>query len=451
MARYLIVGNGVTGMRAAEMLRRRRDDAEITVVTEEAYPFYRRPQLADFASGSVGEARLWGKRKEFYQEQRLDVRLSSRVAGVDVAAQKVTFGDGTTLSYDAMLVATGRRLSAGGLQGGDLAGINCFKTLDEARAIRGLDGAGKTGLVYGNGLVALEMVRALTGAGFKTTYYVPTERLWPAVLDQDAAEIAAGRVRASGAELVLGAAVEAVEGRDGRAVGLVLAGGERALADVVGVCAEYTPAVDFLPEEGFGFKVDARFATPWQGIYAAGDVTVGSAKNYFNWLRSWRQGAAAGAALAGDAVEGGSEIDVLNMQVLGLSLVALGQTVAAYRSGLSEMRGDYPVGEFYKKLIFDRDEVLVGALLLGSIAEAGVLEEAIQRGLRKDQLPSGLLHQMFDLTYRTAYQGVQCPVCKHEIQLARGAREGDLVTCPVCGTDLTLQQGDVGFRARVPK
>ncbi|MCZ7662469.1 MAG: NAD(P)/FAD-dependent oxidoreductase [Thermoleophilia bacterium] len=304
MARYLIVGNGVTGMRAAEMLRRRRDDAEITVVTEEAYPFYRRPQLADFASGSVGEARLWGKRKEFYQEQRLDVRLSSRVAGVDVAAQKVTFGDGTTLSYDAMLVATGRRLSAGGLQGGDLAGINCFKTLDEARAIRGLDGAGQTGLVYGNGLVALEMVRALTGAGFKTTYLVPTERLWPEVLDQDAAEIAAARVRASGAELVLGAAVEAVEGRDGRAVGLVLAGGDKVLADVVGVCAEYTPAVDFLPEEGFGFKVDARFATPWQGIYAAGDVTVGSAKNYFNWLRSWRQGAAAGAALAGDAVEG---------------------------------------------------------------------------------------------------------------------------------------------------
>ncbi|MCL5942283.1 MAG: FAD-dependent oxidoreductase [Actinobacteria bacterium] len=451
MARYLIVGNGVTGMRAAEVLRRCMHDAEITLVTEEAHPFYRRPQLADYAAGAVGEARLWGKRKEYYAEQRFDLRLSSRVVGVDTTARKAMLADGSALAYDALLVASGRRLSAGSLAGADLAGINCFKTLDEARAIRELQGSGKRGVVYGNGLVALELVRALTGAGFTTTYYVPTERLWPAVLDEDAAEIAASRVRASGAELVLGARVEAVEGRGGRAAGLVLAGGETVSADVVGVCTEYTPAVDFLPDGGFGFKVDAGFATPWDGIYAAGDVTVAASKHYFNWLRSWRQGAAVGAVLAGEEGEVRPEIDVLNMQVLGLSLVVVGQTVTTHRSGYSEMRGDYPYGEFYKKLVFDPEGVLVGALLLGNVAEAGALEEAIRAGRRKDELAPSLLHQMFDVTYRTSYLGVQCPVCRHEIQLARGAHPGDLLTCPVCGTELTLQQGDVGLRARVAK
>jgi NAD(P)H-nitrite reductase large subunit len=62
MGRYVIVGNGVAGTRAAEVLRRTDADAAITLVTEEAYPFYRRPQLADFAAGQAGEVRLWANR-----------------------------------------------------------------------------------------------------------------------------------------------------------------------------------------------------------------------------------------------------------------------------------------------------------------------------------------------------------------------------------------------------
>lgn len=450
MAKYVVVGNGVTGMRAAEVVRRQDQAADVVILTEEPYPFYRRPQLADFASGAVGEARLWAKKAGYFEEQRLDLRVSTTVVDVDVDGHSVRLADGGAVPYDKLLVATGRRVTAGDVRGGDLAGINHFKTLDEARAVREVDGAGKTGIVYGNGLVALELVRALTSAGFATTYLVPSDRLWPEVLDEDAAEIAAGRVRSAGAELVFGAALEAVDGDAGRAVGLLLKGGEHLHADVVGLCAEYAPALEFLPEAGAGLVVGANYTTPWADVYAAGDVTVGPDKRYFNWMRSWRQGADAGAVLAGDGVAAeSSPIDVLNMQVMGLSLVALGRTVVAYRSGDTEMRGDYPYGEFHKKLVFAPDDTLVGGLLLGNIAEAGALEEAIRAGTKKADLPAGLLHQMFDVTYTAAFKGVQCPVCRHEIQLARGAAAGDLITCPVCGTDFDLAEGAVGFKARL--
>lgn len=452
MAKFVIVGNGVTGMRAAEAVRRQDDAADVVILTEEAYPFYRRPQLADFASGAVGEARLWAKKKGFFEEQRLDLRLSAKAVDVDVEGHTVQLADGASVPYDRLLVATGRRVTSGDLRGGDLAGINHFKTLDEARAVRDLDGSNKTGVVYGNGLVALELVRALTAAGFSTTYLVPSERLWPEVLDEDAAEIAASRVRAAGAELVFGAELEAVDGDGGRAVGLLLKGGEHLHADVIGVCSEYTPALEFLPEAGSGLAVGPGYTTPWPDVYAAGDVTVGPDKRYFNWMRSWRQGAAVGAVMAGDGVASEpGPVDVLNMQVLGLSLVALGRTVVAYRSGDTEMRGDYPYGEFHKKLVFSADDTLIGALLLGNIAEAGALEEAIRGGVKKADLPADLLHQMFDVTYAAAYAGVQCPVCRHEIQLAGGAAAGDLITCPVCGTDLDLERGAVSFKARLAR
>jgi NAD(P)H-nitrite reductase len=448
MAGFVIVGNGVTGIRAAEVLRRRVDDADITILAEEPYPFYRRPQLADFATGVVGEARLWAKKPAFYEENRLNVRLGSRAVALDPDAHAVTLADGAPLTYDKLLVASGRRVGVGALKGSDLAGVNHFKTLDEARAIRDLEGAGKTGVVYGDGLVALELVRALTTAGFTTTYLVPEERLWPEVLDEEAAAIIAGRVKAAGAEVVTGAKVEAVEDRQGRAAGLVLAGGKTYSADIVGVCAGYRPAVEFLPDGGRGFKVDAGFATPWEDVYAAGDVTVDPARSYFNWLRSWRHGAEAGVVLAGGEADLPAEVNLLNMAALGLSLVAMGRTVVPYRSTDREMVGDYPVGEFYKKLVFDTNDVLVGGLLVGSVAEAGALEEALRARTKKADMDPALLHQMFDVTYRTGFQGVQCPVCRHEIQLSPGAAAGDLVTCPVCGTDLVLAQGEVGLVAR---
>src|SRR5664279_6624974 len=50
MGRYVILGNGVAGTRAAEMLRDLDQDAEIVVVTEEVHPFYRRPLLVDYVT-----------------------------------------------------------------------------------------------------------------------------------------------------------------------------------------------------------------------------------------------------------------------------------------------------------------------------------------------------------------------------------------------------------------
>src|ERR1035437_9235725 len=115
------------------------------------------------------------------------------------------------------------------------------------------------------------------------------------------------------------------------------------------------------------------------------------------------------------------------------------------------MRGDYPYAEFYKKLVFDPDDVLVGALLVGNVAEAAALEQAIRAKTRREGIDEALLHQMFDVTYRAPFAGVQCPVCRHEFPVAGDAKEGDLVGCPVCGMEFTLAGGPQGFVARAAK
>ena len=61
MISYAIVGNGVAGLRAAELIRKNDRYEKITLLSDEPYPFYYRPQLADFIGGSAKESSLGSK------------------------------------------------------------------------------------------------------------------------------------------------------------------------------------------------------------------------------------------------------------------------------------------------------------------------------------------------------------------------------------------------------
>ncbi len=48
---YVIVGNGIAGVTAAETLRAEDSSVDITVIADHPYPVYNRPALKDFLAG----------------------------------------------------------------------------------------------------------------------------------------------------------------------------------------------------------------------------------------------------------------------------------------------------------------------------------------------------------------------------------------------------------------
>lgn len=449
----VVVGGGVAGMRAAERLKDRRPDAEVVVLSEEQLPFYRRPQLGDVAAGRLPETAIYAHPAAYYRSKGIDVRLGSLVTAVDPEACTVRTKDGALLHYDGLVVASGRRARPG-IPGSDLPGVVSFTTVDEARQVLSLP-AGAEVVVHGDTIPALELVRAAAARGMAVTYLLSGQGVWPEVLDADGQQIAANRLLAAGVKVVTEATPVAVVERSGRAGGVRLAGGRTQDAALVGLCGRFEPAVDFLPEAGMGLQVAADLSTAWPQVVAAGDACAGGG---FNWLRSWRQGEqAADTLLTGPALAGSAgaepaglasdQVHVLNTQIMGVSLVSVGKTVAAYRSGYAEVKSEV-FGDFYKKLVFDPDDRLAGALLLGNVAEAGALEAAVRARTERTQLDASLLEQLFEPTYAPRFMGVQCPVCRHEMQLEPGAKAGDRVTCPICGVEFTLVQGPQGLIAR---
>lgn len=445
MSRYLIIGGGVAGTRAAQTIRANVPAAEIIMVSREDHPFYRRPQLGEYAAGRLAEAALMARNPSFWEKKRINLRLNTEVVAVEPSASMVRMLDGSTLEYDHLIVATGREPNCEGVDGSDLPGVISFQTLQEAAQLRVLQGGDGRVVVYGDSLPALQMVQAAATSGLDITYLVAGERILPGVLDEDASQILDGRLHAAGVKVVKGADVRSIEKKAGRAAAVKLSSGQVYPADLVGACAAYRPVTAALPVAEGGLRVAEDLSTPWPHVWVAGDV-VGD-EPPFNWLRAWRQGENVGLAACGaqDSVRSGrSSVHVLNCQLMGLSVVAIGQTVVPYRSGPSEVRTEV-IGEFYKKLVFAPDDRLIGAILVGNVAEAGELEEAVGIGSSRSDLDPALMKQLFEPTYRPRFIGVQCPVCRHEIQLEPDAQVGDRVTCPICGVDFKLVEGAQGF------
>src|SRR5438046_7562925 len=101
---YVIIGNGIAGVTAAEILHNEDAAARITVIADDPFPVYYRPALKDYLAGRVREDKLWARPGSFYQDQRIRF-LSDRVVGVQVGQHVVQLQSGQQVGYARLLLA----------------------------------------------------------------------------------------------------------------------------------------------------------------------------------------------------------------------------------------------------------------------------------------------------------------------------------------------------------
>ncbi len=457
MARYLIVGGGVAGVRAAETIRKRAARDSITIVADEQDGFYYRPQLADFAGGTVGEQRLKAKPKDFFESNDIRLLLGRKAAALRPSEHRVELDDGASERYDRLLIATGASPRRAQVPGAELEGVQYLQTLADARALAADAQRAKQAVVVGENSIGLEIARALLARGVKVRYLVRGERFWPQMLDADAGQMVEQHLQGRGIELMPQRELRAILGTAGKVDRVVTSADEVIPADIVGLSLGLQPnsalAAQAGIEVGQGILVDDRLATSAADVFAAGDVTQapeltsGERVQSFGWLKAWRQGQVAGENMAGSwpPPAGGSasvadHISTLQVQILDLDFLAMGQSNPPPGVGLRKESAVFPDVGVYKSLV-RRNGTLVGAAFLGNVAEAAIIEQLIRSRADISRLDPAIHKQMFDeFSLRSVVVGVLCPVCKLAVPLSAGAKEGDVVTCPVCGVDLRLER-----------
>ena len=104
--RYVIIGNGVAGITAAETIRQYDQEAGITLIGDESAVPYCRPMISLVLEGANAPEKLPIRGSRFYDELNIQAVLGNRVTGIDVEKRTVAVG-GSSCGFDRLLIATG--------------------------------------------------------------------------------------------------------------------------------------------------------------------------------------------------------------------------------------------------------------------------------------------------------------------------------------------------------
>ena len=253
----VIVGGGLAAVRIVEQLRKSEYSGPITVVSDEEHPPYDRPPLSKeiLQNEDTGLADVALKPVDFYADNDITLRLGSAATSLDTAARTVTLGDGTELSYDDLIIATGlvpKRIPS--LP--DLAGIRVLRTIGESLALRQHAARASRAVVIGAGFIGCEVAASLRKLGVAVVLVEPQPAPLAGVLGEPIGQLIARVHRAEGVDVRTGVGVAEVRGDD-HVRQVVLGDGSEIDADLVIIS---TPSM-FLGPAGkkLSSKLQAKF------------------------------------------------------------------------------------------------------------------------------------------------------------------------------------------------
>ncbi len=415
---YLIIGNGIAGVTAAEILRSEDTTSSITIVADDPFPVYYRPALKDYLGGRVNEEKLWARPSTFYQEQRIRF-VPGRVMGINTAQSFVQLHNGQQLGYHKLLLANGarpRRLSCPGL---DLAGVSTLRTVADYREImRRLDGA-KRIVVCGSGTLALESAETLNHRGYRVIHLLRQHILWSEVLDPIASDLVLQEERRDGIDVRIEEEIAEMVGRKGQVTAVITTSGAHIPCDMVLIAIGIEPLTGFIQASGIacghGVKVDKGMRTNVQNIYAAGDViettdaTTGRTRVIGQWYPAIQQARTAAYSML-DLLDPHSTTfpgsNYYNATFLyGLDFVSVGVTAKLPNNhSYQEIVAD-PQPRNYRKVILNQG-IPLGALFLGDRKNALAFKRAIDHRVDLSPIANYLFADGFNLDEWLDRQGV---------------------------------------------
>ncbi|MDI5961470.1 NAD(P)/FAD-dependent oxidoreductase [Streptantibioticus silvisoli] len=316
---YLIVGAGLAGAKAAETLRAEGFTGRVILIGDERdHPYERPPLSKGYLLGQDDRDSVFVHETAWYAEHDVELHLGQPVTTLDRAAKTVTLGDGTPLSYDKLLLATGAEPRRLDIPGTDLVGVHHLRRLAHAERLRAvLASLGRENghlVVAGAGWIGLEVAAAARSYGAEVTVVEPAPTPLHAALGPELGAVFADLHREHGVRFAFGTRLTAIEGQDG----LVLAartddGDEHPCHDVLAaigaaprVALAESAGLALVPAaEGGGIAVDAGLRTSDPDIFAAGDCAaarhplLGIRLRVEHWSNALDGGAAAARAMLG--------------------------------------------------------------------------------------------------------------------------------------------------------
>ncbi|MBY2905617.1 NAD(P)/FAD-dependent oxidoreductase [Rhizobium leguminosarum] len=308
MVHYVILGAGECGARAAFALREMGFAGEITLVGAEPLPPYERPPLSKAGSTDASDPKFIAA-AEKYVENGIRLLTGLEARDLDTPSRTVTLSDGSVLSYDKLLLATGA--AARSFPGAPVGSrqIRSLRTHHDAAALRDAMKPGRHIAIIGGGFIGLELAATARLLGAEVTVIEGLERVLKRGVPEEIAHLLTERHRAEGVDIRCGVSIEALTADNGQAL-IRLSTGEAIEADLVLVGIGARPNVEIAEKAGLaidnGIAVDIHLQTSAPDVFAAGDccsfplsIYGGRRVRLESWRNAQEQGTLAAANMLG--------------------------------------------------------------------------------------------------------------------------------------------------------
>jgi 3-phenylpropionate/trans-cinnamate dioxygenase ferredoxin reductase component len=386
----VIVGAGQCGARTAQALRDNGWEGDITLLGNEGRAPYDRPPLSKgvlLGQKTVTQCALYDD--AFYRDNRIDLRVDAQVAAIDRVERRVVLGEGRSVSYRRLLIATGAQPRRLPVPGATLAGVHVLRSVPDALSIVGELAPGQRIAVVGAGFIGLEVAATAIARGCEVVVIEAASRALMRAVPEIVAGYLVERHRQMGVEVRFAVQVDQVLGST-RVSGLRLSDGTTLECDAVVVGIGVTPRTALAEAAGIdvadGIAVDDTLRTNDPYIFAAGDVCSFPHRLFRRRIRleCWKNAEDHARVVARNMLEYGETYsavpwfwsDQYDMTIQIAGMPAFGTTSVVRETGSAS------------KVFFalDGDGILVGASGVGQASEISrevrIAQELIARRAR---------------------------------------------------------------------
>jgi NADPH-dependent 2,4-dienoyl-CoA reductase/sulfur reductase-like enzyme/nitrite reductase/ring-hydroxylating ferredoxin subunit len=303
--RIVIVGGGAAGFVAAQTLRNEQFRGSIVMLSNDDAPPVDRPNLSkDYLAGNAPEEWIPLRSDDFYAENGIELRLKTNVAAIDARSREVALADGSKVSYDRLLLATGGESVRLSFPGADQPNVYTLRTLADSRAIVERAKTARRVVVMGASFIGLEVAASLRARKIEVHVVAPEKRPMERILGPGMGDFVRSLHEEHGVVFHLEDTVSAIDGKR-----MTLKSGGTIEADFAVMGVGVRPRIDLAEKAGLsidrGIVANAYLETSAPGIFAAGDIVrwpdphSGQSIRVEHWVVAERQGKAAALNMLG--------------------------------------------------------------------------------------------------------------------------------------------------------
>lgn len=401
---HVIIGGGIAGTTAAEIIRRHNANTSLAIVSAENAPLYSRIMLSkpNFFLEKIPFHSVWLRKPEWYHTERIALQEGKKAMKLDTRKKEIQLDDGNILCYEKLLLAIGGCCRPWGVPGADMTGVFRYQTIDDAKAVIAATKHARSAVIVGGGFISFEMAEMLTLARVKVTIIIREKWMWQNFLDEQSGKMIERALKQKGIRVIHSSEVKEIRGNSS-VQGALLLNNRDIPCDMIIVGIGTITPLDWIQKAGIAVKTgilaNEFLETNAPNVWTAGDcaefydLVLGERVQLGNWVNAAMQGRVAGMNMIGQK-KPFRFVSVYSTKGFGITICFIGDA-RPLPDRMIITRNFNTTSQC--RLIIKNGEIL-GATLINKMEEIGIITKLIEQDINVSGKTANLSDPSFSLS-----------------------------------------------------